>query len=159
MPLTSIDPALGTYTTLVVELRDALDHQDGPTIERLTAGTLLYAPLGRLEGVNVNVRPSLPALLAQPALHAGGVVRGVTPRSPSLVFGVLIENWGTRTLSVLADYGGAAPPGAPITVPQEIRADAVVFVFYSDSLPEQNQRIRFFGLAPAEGFVKVSDIP
>lgn len=110
--------------------------------------------------------PSTPAnideLLRAPALRATSIVssRGATG---TLVTGVLVEGWDRRTLSV--SRGGTVElSGRPDLTFEpalfDLRGD-VVFIFYRSRGPydDPSHETKFFGIAPAQGFVKIAALP
>ena len=105
---------------------------------------------------------NLAAIVANPTLRSESIVRS-TPCSGcsgGVVTGVLILNWNSRSLEIdqINNAGPGTPPYFRARVP--IPGDAVVLVLdVSEGSPVRFPPGTFFGLAPADGFVKVADIP
>ena len=150
---------LATYTPLIKRLQETLARRDRNELDallRINAATpgLYYGDWGggrSGEPRRIGGTSTMADTFFDPPLRVSAVV------SRGGATGVLLENWRDRAIQSPDQCDSCAVPlGTSSTV--WIPGAAVVLVFHYEG-GYFNSRINFFGLAPANGFVKVADIP
>ena len=171
-PLSSpqlVVPAPATYATLVRNFEEAVRNHDPALLAALLRtysveglSGWVHRPWGVQSDnpglVIPNSQPNLAALLAGPDLRPVAVVaKKVCSGGCPQVSGLLIENWGIRTLAAAGEAPGR---GSRVLSAQPIgsQSGTFVLVFEIEGSPYNDGQMFIGGDYPT-GYVKVADLP
>ena len=149
---------LASRADLVRQLRTALAERDEEALRKTLTPGLLWGPWERNQEVSYYLvdHENLSRMLAPPAPVPLAIVQATA--GVGYATGVLLDGWGSRALLFDERNANGPPVSDPKLRPVTLKGDRVVLVFDKEGHPLSQSGL-FFGLSPADGWVKIAELP